>query len=96
MGDKYIQHNPFVSDGKKPFIDFFVGFYKKHPAAKTDIKRIIAEGDLVVIHTHSKIDESDRGRAVMDIFRVANGKIVEHWDVSQSIPDKSANENTMF
>lgn len=96
VGDKYIQHNPFVANGKKPFIDFFVEFYKKHPKAKTDIKRILGDGDLVVVHTHSMVDDNDKGRAVVDIFRIENGKIVEHWDVSQNIPEKSANENTMF
>jgi predicted SnoaL-like aldol condensation-catalyzing enzyme len=96
VGEKYVQHNPFVADGKQPFIDFFLEFYKKYPAAHTDIKRILADGDLVVVHTHSKIDDHDLGRAVMDIFRIENGKIVEHWDVSQNIPEKSANDNTMF
>jgi predicted SnoaL-like aldol condensation-catalyzing enzyme len=96
VGDKYIQHNPFVANGKKPFIDFFLGFYKEHPTAQTEIKRVLADGDLVVVHTHSQIDKNDRGRAVMDIFRLEKRKIVEHWDVSQSIPEKIANANTMF
>ncbi len=96
VGDKYIQHNPYVGDGKEPFIDFFLAFQKSHPKARVEIKRLIAEGDLVVVHVLSKIDEKDRGRAVMDIFRLANGKIVEHWDVGQPIPEKVANPNTMF
>ena len=96
VGEKYIQHNPFVADGKKPFIDFFLDFYKKHPTAHADIKRVITEGNLVVLHVHSTLDEKDRGRAVMDIFRVENEKIIEHWDVGQVIPEKPANPNTMF
>jgi predicted SnoaL-like aldol condensation-catalyzing enzyme len=96
VGERYIQHNPFVADGKQPFIDFFLGFQKKHPDAHIDIKRVIAEGDLVVLHVHSRIDKQDRGRAVMDIFRLENGRIIEHWDVGQAIPEKSANENSMF
>lgn len=96
VGDKYIQHNPFVANGQKPFIDYFTGFYKTHPDAHVEIKRVLAERDLVIVHVHSMADKKDRGRAVMDIFRLENGKIVEHWDVGQPIPEKSANENTMF
>jgi predicted SnoaL-like aldol condensation-catalyzing enzyme len=62
----------------------------------SDIKRVIAEGDLVVLHVHSRNTLSDRGRAVVDIFRVADGKIIEHWDVIQAVPAKSQNPNTMF
>lgn len=96
VGSQYTQHNPYVADGKQPFIDFFVEFQKKHPQSHVEIKRVVAEGDLVVVHVHSKLDPKDGGRAVMDIFRVQDGKIVEHWDVGQSIPEKPANKNTMF
>lgn len=96
VGDKYIQHNPFAGDGKQPFIDFFKDYYSKNPNAFVSIKRLIAEGDLVVVHVHSQQNKDDRGSAVVDIFRMEKGKIVEHWDVMQQIPDKSANDNTMF
>ncbi|HEY5620041.1 MAG TPA: nuclear transport factor 2 family protein [Candidatus Bathyarchaeia archaeon] len=66
------------------------------PSLRFDLKRIIAEGDLVTTHSHMTLDPTDHGSAVMDIFRVENGKIVEHWDVSQQIPAQSANNNTMF
>ena len=92
----YIQHNPNVATGRQPFVDFFIPFFAKNPEARAEIKRIIAEGDLVTLHVHSKINSKDRGRAVVDIFRVENGKIVEHWDVMQAVPETSANENTMF
>lgn len=95
-GEKYIQHNPFAGDGKKPFIDFFKKYYAKKPKAFVEIKRMIAEGDLVVVHTHSKQNKKDRGAAVVDIFRLEQGKIVEHWDVVQPVPEKAANTNTMF
>jgi predicted SnoaL-like aldol condensation-catalyzing enzyme len=95
-GQDYIQHNPFVATGKQPFIDFFAEFHKSHPDSHAEVKRVVAEGDLVVVHVHSTSDRHDRGRAVMDIFRLENGKIVEHWDVGQPIPEKAANSNTMF
>lgn len=96
VGTKYIQHNPMAGDGKRPFIDFFTEFYKRRPRAKVEIKRLVAEGNLVVVHAHSRLDDGDRGSAVVDIFRLEKGKIVEHWDVMQPIPERSANDNGMF
>lgn len=96
IGDQYIQHNPHVPDGKAPFVDFFTGHFKENPEAKSVIKRAVAEGDLVFLHVHSTQNAQDRGVAIVDIFRVQNGKIVEHWDVQQAIPEQSANTNTMF
>ncbi len=96
VGPSYKQHNPYVDNGKKPFIDYFEEYYKTHKESFIEIKRMIAEDDLVVVHVHSKENKNDRGRAVIDIFRVTDGKISEHWDVGQSIPEKSANKNTMF
>ena len=60
------------------------------------IKELIAEGDLVAIHNNPKSNPKDRGRSVVDIFRLENGKVVEHWDAVQDVPEKSANSNTMF
>jgi predicted SnoaL-like aldol condensation-catalyzing enzyme len=96
VGSQYIQHNPLVPDGKEVFVNFFTPFFKNFPDARSEIKRAIAEGDLVVLHVLSKMNKEDRGSAVVDIFRVEKGKIVEHWDVIQPIPEKSANTNTMF
>lgn len=96
IGNQYIQHNPHVPDGKAPFVNYFTGYFKENPQAKNVIKRAIAEGDLVVLHVHSSQNAQDRGEAIVDIFRVENGKIVEHWDVQQEIPEPSANTNTMF
>jgi predicted SnoaL-like aldol condensation-catalyzing enzyme len=96
VGEKYTQHNPLVADGSEAFIDFSVHFQKKHPRAHVEIKRVLAEGELVVLHVHSVLDDNDLGRAVIDIFRLENGKIVEHWDVGQPLVEKSANGNTMF
>ena len=96
IGDKYIQHNPKVPDGKKAFVDFFEPFFKGHPEHHAEITQVIADGNLVALHVHSQTTKEERGRAIVDIFRVENGKIVEHWDVIQDIPEKSVNSNTMF
>jgi predicted SnoaL-like aldol condensation-catalyzing enzyme len=90
----YIQHNPMLATGREPAVKFLSTLVKRESV--TDIKRVVAEGDLVVLHVHSRANLSERGRAVIDIFRVADGKIVEHWDVIQPVPEKSANSNTMF
>lgn len=92
----YKQHNPRVATGKNGFIDAFKGF---DPSGYTfSIKRVISENDLVVLHIHvkNKNKPKDRGRAVVDIFRVNNGLITEHWDVSQAVPQITAHKNTMF
>ena len=69
---------------------------EKFPNSRSEIKRAIAEGDLVVLHVHSVREPGQRGRAIVDIFRLENGKIVEHWDVNQPVPEQAANGNTMF
>ena len=95
-GKTYTQHNPRAGDGPQAFIDAVTGFAKTNPGLRVDIKRVIAEGDLVVTHVHIKTSDEDRGVAAIDIFRLDGGKIVEHWDVVQPVPEKPANENTMF
>jgi predicted SnoaL-like aldol condensation-catalyzing enzyme len=96
-GPVYIQHNPQAADGFQAFIDFVKLFTTQNPRLHVDIKRVIAECDLVVTHSHLTLNPSDRGSAVADIFRLnRDGKVVEHWDVIQAIPETSANDNTMF
>lgn len=96
IGTEYIQHNPHVPNGKAPFVNYFSQYFKDHPQAKSVIKRAAADGDLVYLHVHSQQNPQDRGVAIVDIFRVKEGKIVEHWDVKQEIPAESTNQNTMF
>lgn len=96
VADDYIQHNPHVPDGKAPFVDFFTGLFAENPAAKNEIIRSAASGDLVWLHVHATSGADDRGRAIVDIFRVEDGLIVEHWDVTQTIPETAANDNGMF
>jgi predicted SnoaL-like aldol condensation-catalyzing enzyme len=96
-GDEYIQHNPLAADGFQAFIDFVNFFTTQNPQLFVDIKRVIAECNMVVTHSHLTLNPSDRGSAVADLFRLdRNGKIVEHWDVIQAVPETSANDNTMF
>jgi predicted SnoaL-like aldol condensation-catalyzing enzyme len=95
-GSHYIQHNPQAPDGFEAFIHFVEGFMAQFPQLNLDIKRAVAEGDLVVTHSLLKTSPEDRGTAVADIFRLEDGKVVEHWDVLQPIPDSAANEHPMF
>jgi predicted SnoaL-like aldol condensation-catalyzing enzyme len=92
----YIQHNPYAASGADAAIAFLGPYLEANPEATTEIKRVIAEGDLVAIHNNPKMNPNELGSAVVDIFRLENGKVVEHWDVVQTVPEKSANENTMF
>jgi predicted SnoaL-like aldol condensation-catalyzing enzyme len=96
LTEDYIQHNPRVPSGREPFVKFFTGYFKDNPAARNRIVRSATDGDLVVLHVHSTANETDRGRAIVDIFRVRDGRIVEHWDVIQPVPETSANGNGMF
>jgi len=93
----YIQHNPMVPSGREAFVNAFRNIFAQRPQRSSTIHRVIAEGDLVVVHVHSRSHPQDRGSAIIDIFRVnADGQIAEHWDVIQPVPEQSANDNTMF
>ena len=96
IAPRYIQHNPGAPNGAQVFVTFFESFFQTHPTAHVQIKRVLADGDLVAVHAHWSRDETDRGSAVVDIFRIENGKIAEHWDVVQPVPERSLNSNTMF
>lgn len=92
----YIQHNPRIPDGLEAFKNFVRTMRERFPNSFSEIKRAISEGDLVVLHSHTRMNHEDRGTALVDIFRVKDGKIIEHWDVMQPVPEKSENLNSMF
>jgi predicted SnoaL-like aldol condensation-catalyzing enzyme len=96
LGPHYRQHNPTASDGPQPFIDVIHNLSQAFPTIHLDVKRMVAEGDMVMVHSQLIRQPGDRGMAVVDIFRLENGKIVEHWDVVQEVPEHPANNNTMF
>jgi predicted SnoaL-like aldol condensation-catalyzing enzyme len=96
LGSRYVQHNPNAADGPEGLKAFLGVLREKFPNYHSEIKRSFADGDYVILHVHNVPVPGARGRAIIDIFKFENGKIVEHWDVAQEIPEKPANNNTMF
>lgn len=96
MGDRYVQHNPNAADGPEGFRKFIAFLREKFPNSKSEIKRSFVDGDYVILHVHAVREPGTRGSAIVDIFKLENGKIVEHWDAVQPIPETSANNNGMF
>jgi predicted SnoaL-like aldol condensation-catalyzing enzyme len=96
FGPRYIQHNPLAADGIEGFKKFIEFRSQRFPNARNEIKRALADGDLVMVHAHSIREPGERGSAIVDIFRLENGRIVEHWDVIQPVPEKANNDNGMF
>lgn len=96
FAESYIQHTPHVQDGRDVVLNLFANLYKNHPGTSISIKRTASEGDLVWIHLHVKRSPEDLGRAVINIFRMEDGKFAEHWNVVQAVPEKPKNNNTMF
>lgn len=96
----YIQHNPFAATGRDAAIAFLEPFVANNPTQKTTIHRIIADGNMVAVHSHGWNETGDaaarRGFAVLDMFRVKGCRVMEHWDVLTPVPETSANTNTMF
>jgi predicted SnoaL-like aldol condensation-catalyzing enzyme len=95
VSERYIQHNPGLPDGREPAIVALTPKFAKE-GASFDIKRILVDGDMAVIHVHARPEPASRGAAVIDMYRLENGKIVEHWDVIQPVPEQSQNAHPMF
>jgi predicted SnoaL-like aldol condensation-catalyzing enzyme len=96
LGPRYIQHNPTAPDGPEGLQKFLQFLREKFPQSHSDIRRMFADGDFVILHVHAVREPGTRGTAIVDIFKLENGKIVEHWDVRQDIPETAANSNGMF
>lgn len=95
IGERYVQHNPLIADGIDGFRAFVGSLRENFPELRAEVRRIVAEDDLVVAHVHGVRVPGQRGSAIVDVFRLEDGRIVEHWDVIQPIPEESANPNGM-
>ncbi|GIQ75606.1 polyketide cyclase [Bradyrhizobium sp. RD5-C2] len=96
VGNRYVQHNPGAADGPEGFRKFIGFLREKFPNSHSEIKRSFVDGDYVILHVHAVREPGTRGNAIVDIFKLEDGKIVEHWDVVQPVPENPANSNTMF
>ena len=94
--ENFIEHSPSIKDGREALLSVFETRYKKYPELSMSIKRTVVEGGLVWIHLHVKHTPDSLGAAGIHIFRIKDGRIVEHWGVNQPVPETSKNTNTMF
>lgn len=96
VGTEYIQHNPLVGNGKQAFIDYFTEMAEQYPNKQIEFVRVVAEGDMVALHTHQTWPDNEQ-YVTMDFFRFdENGRIVEHWDSIQAVPNETKNGNPMY
>jgi predicted SnoaL-like aldol condensation-catalyzing enzyme len=96
MGATYRQHSPYATDGHAGLAAFVKFFKENFPNHRYEVKKVLAEGDMVVLHLHGMGGMNPFGEQVVDFFRIKDGKVVEHWDVIQPIPEKSENPNGVF
>src|SRR6266481_1569165 len=96
LGPRYTQHNPNAADGPEGLKGYITFLKDKFPNNRSEIKHIFADGDYVIVHDHAVREPGTRGFAIVNIYKLENGKVVEHWDAIQPIPEKAANNNGMF
>lgn len=96
FAETYIQHTPWIPDGREAVLNIFASRFEKYPNFAIEIKRTAADGNLVWMHLHTKRTPETLGNSVINIFRMEDGKFAEHWNVGKAVPEKSANDNTMF
>jgi len=95
VSDDYIQHNPNIPDGPEAAVAVLQPMFS-NPKFMVDVKHVLVDGDMAVVHLHARSAPGDRGGAVVDMFRLREGKIVEHWDVLQAVPEHARNPHPMF
>jgi predicted SnoaL-like aldol condensation-catalyzing enzyme len=96
FGPTYTQHSPLIGDGIEGLRSHFEQLRLSFPKVRGEVKRIFAEGDFVIVHLHATRHPADAGLAIVDLFRLEAGKLVEHWDIRQPVPDSALNTNGMF
>lgn len=94
--EDYINHNPFAATGRDAAVNFLQPFFDANPQARYIVHRVLVDGDLAAVHNEARFDPNGQPNAVVDLFRVENCKIVEHWDVVQAVPERAMNTNGMF
>ncbi len=96
VGAHYKQHNPTAEDDREGFRKFITWVRADHPDSHSEIKQVFADGDYVILNVHMVRHPGERGLAIAEIFRLEAGRIVEHWDRIQAVPETAKNANTMF
>jgi len=96
LGPRYTQHNPSAADGPDGLKAYIAFLKDKFPNNRSEIKRIFADGDFVIVHDHAVREAGTRGVAIVNIYKLEGGKVIEHWDVIQPVPEQAANNNGMF
>ncbi|AKA24659.1 ester cyclase [Pseudomonas chlororaphis] len=96
LGERYIQHNPNAEDGVEGFRKFVAFLKQRYPDSRSEVEQVFVDGDFVILHVRNTGRVPGEIKSIIDIFRLEQGKIVEHWDSIQTVPEKSANPNGMF
>ncbi|UMZ09258.1 nuclear transport factor 2 family protein [Pseudomonas sp. MPFS] len=96
LGDHYIQHNPGVKDGIEGFREFIEFLREHYPTSRSEVRQVFVDGDHVIVQVKNTGREPGVVRSIIDIYRLEQGRIVEHWDATQVLPDKTLNSNGVF